>query len=136
MKFILYAEDDPNDIFFMERAFKKSGVSAQLFTVPDGALAVEYLSGTGAYADRQKFPRPDLILLDLNMPGMNGFDVLVWIRANPEFRSTPVAILTSSNNPHDRQRAIDLGAADYLVKPNEGALLVDLVRTFERYWPK
>lgn len=134
MKTILYVEDEPDDVFFMERAFTKTRVDARLMPVPNGAEAVAYLAGDGRYHDREEFPLPDLALLDLNMPQKNGFDVLKWIRATPHVCNLPVMVLTSSNNEADRERSARLGTNAYVVKPSQPEKLTDVVRAFAEYW--
>jgi CheY-like chemotaxis protein len=134
MKCVLYAEDEPDDVFFMELAFQKMGASARLLTVRDGAEAIAYLSGDGLYADRARYPSPNLVLLDLKMPIMNGFDVLKWIRTTPSASSLPVVVLTSSGNDTDKSRAALLGANGYLIKPSHPDKLAELARVFKEYW--
>jgi CheY-like chemotaxis protein len=134
MKSVLYADDDGDDVFFMRRAFDQHGTEARLFTVKNGADAVAYLSGEGKYTNRAEHPLPQLVLLDLKMPVMDGFDVLKWIRGTPAVSSLPVIVLTSSANESDRSRAALLGANGYLVKPGRPDKLEDLVRVFKQYW--
>lgn len=114
---ILLAEDDPNDVFFMQRAFAKAGASLPLQVVGNGRETVEYLSGTGKFADRSEFPLPSLVLLDLKLPYMSGFDVLMWIRMQPSIKDIAVIVLTSSSEERDQQMAAELGAKAYFVKP-------------------
>src|ERR1041385_8319073 len=116
-KFILLAEDDINDVLLLERAFEKAGLRPSLRVVNDGEAAIEYLSGRGIYADRERFPVPFLLLLDLKMPGTDGFEVLQWLRNDPELKRLLVVVLTSSNLQADVDRAYELGANSYLVKP-------------------
>ena len=134
MKRVLYAEDEPDDVFFMELAFQKTGAETLLLTVRDGAEAVAYLSGEGRYTDRTQYPLPQLVLLDLKMPVMDGFDVLKWIRTTPTVSEIPVIVLTSSGNLTDKSRAALLGANGYLVKPGRPDELTELVRVFKEYW--
>src|SRR5512142_1841788 len=94
---ILYAEDEPTDIYFLERAFKHASVPHSLKSVVDGQAAIDYLSGVGPYADRDLHPLPCLILLDINMPRKSGLGVLEWIRQQPQLKGVPVLILTSSS---------------------------------------
>src|SRR5215831_9692525 len=98
---ILLAEDDKNDIFLMRRAFENAGFLNPLVVVNNGEEAVQYLQGEGQYAQRDRFPLPGLLLLDLKMPLMDGFDVLAWLRAHPQFNSLPVVVLTSSKLDSD-----------------------------------
>src|ERR1700677_3075494 len=93
---ILVAEDDDNDVFFLERAFKQAQLCNPLRRVKDGEEAIAYLRGDGEYSDRQKHPLPRFMLLDLKMPRKNGFEVLAWTRQQPVLKRIPIAILTSS----------------------------------------
>jgi CheY-like chemotaxis protein len=126
---VLYAEDEENDVFLMQRAFRKAGVSNPLQTASDGADAIHYLQGAGDYADRERFPLPCLVLLDLNLPRNSGLEVLKWIREQPELKHLPVVILTSSNQHRDITAAYQLGANGYLVKPPSSEKLIELVST-------
>src|SRR2546423_5483929 len=114
---ILLAEDDKNDIFLMGRAFDRAGIPNPLFVVHNGKEAVDYLSGAGDYANREKFPLPGLVLMDLKMPWMDGFDVLAWLRDQRQFDTLPVVVLTSSKLQSDIDKSRELGAYDYRVKP-------------------
>lgn len=133
-QFILLAEDDPNDTLLIQRAFQKAGLGDVLKTVGDGDQAVAYLRGTDEYADRARFPLPFLLLLDLKMPGTDGFEVLHWLRSQPDFKRLLVVVLTSSNLQADVDRAYDLGANSYLVKPVEFTEMVNMIQRFEAYW--
>jgi CheY-like chemotaxis protein len=133
-QFILLAEDDPNDTLLIKRAFQKASLGDVLKTVSDGDEAIEYLRGNNAYADRAKHPLPFLLLLDLKMPGTDGFEVLQWIRSRPDFKRLLVVVLTSSNLQSDVDRAYELGANSYLVKPVEFSQMVNMIQRFEAYW--
>jgi len=102
--------------------------------IRDGEEAIAYLSGEGDFADRERFPRPFLLLLDLKMPGADGFEVLRWVRAEPETKRLLVVVLTSSNLQADVDRAYDLGANSYLVKPVSFDEMVNMIQRFEAYW--
>ena len=131
---VLLAEDEPNDALLIQRAFRKAGVANATQVVADGDGAIAYLAGTGPYADRDRYPLPALLLLDLKMPRMSGFDVLAWLRAQPGLRRLPVVVLTSSRESTDINRAHELGANSYLVKPVAFESLLEIVRTLSRYW--
>jgi CheY-like chemotaxis protein len=131
---ILLAEDDPNDAKLIRRALVKARCANPVETVSDGELAIAYLSGATPYEDRQRFPLPILMLLDLKMPRKNGFDVLQWIRSQPKLKRLPIVVLTSSSVPQDVNRAYEAGANSYLVKPVDTEALVDMLKTIELYW--
>ncbi|HYG36819.1 MAG TPA: response regulator [Clostridia bacterium] len=132
---VLLAEDDEHDVFFMRRAFAKAEVPNPLVSVPDGEQAISYLQGQGEFGDRAKHPEPQLLLLDLKMPLVNGFEVLAWINQQPHLRNMiPVLVLSSSAQEGDVQKAFDLGAHEYLVKPGDFNSLVGLVEDIKRRW--
>jgi len=116
---ILLVEDREDDVFLVRRAFEKAYLLNPLQVVRNGEEAVAYLKGEGTYANRAGYPLPSLILLDLKLPGMDGFDVLRWIRQEPNFGSLPVIVLTSSEQIRDVNRAYQLGANSFLVKPTD-----------------
>jgi CheY-like chemotaxis protein len=131
---ILLAEDDPNDVVLIQRAFQKAGFRNALKVVSDGEQAIQYLSGKNAYANRERFPLPFLLLLDLKMPGTDGFEVLQWVRNAQQLKRLLVVVLTSSHLQSDVDRAYELGANSYLVKPVDFEEMVHLVQRFEAYW--
>ena len=122
---ILIVEDDPNDVLFLTRAFKKAGVRQDLRVVRDGEEAIEYLAGEGQFRDRGAFPAPCLVLLDLKLPKKNGLEVLKWLRRQEEYRDLPVVMITSSDHNGDREAAENHGVEAFLVKP---VALDDLIR--------
>lgn len=125
---ILLVDDSTNDIFLMRAAFKKAEFNSQLQEVHNGEEAIAYLKGEGIYQDRSKYPLPAVMLLDLNMPMKNGFDVLSWVRSQPTFKRLSITILTASMRPEDVERAFDLGANSYLVKPSNLDALAAMIR--------
>ena len=131
---ILLAEDDRNDIYLMRRAFEKAGIPNPLFVVCNGQEAVDYLAGTGDYAAREKFPLPGLMLLDLKMPWMDGFDVLAWLRRQRQFDTLPVVVMTSSHLQSDIDRSRQMGVYDYRVKPHHFEDLVRLLDDVRKCW--
>ena len=131
---MLLVEDSQNDVLLIERAVKQASLAASLAVARDGDAAVEYLSGAGPYADRQRHPLPILVLLDLKLPRRSGLEVLEWQRQQPGLRRLPVAVLTSSNQMADVNRAYDLGANSYLVKPVAPGAMLDLVKLLGLYW--
>lgn len=128
---ILYVEDEENDIFLLRLAFQEAGLSDSTITaVMDGAEAINYLGGQGKFSDRTKYPLPSLVLLDLNLPRKSGFEVIRWVRQQPQFSSLPIIVYTSSQAEIDRQNACQLGATDYTIKPSEFSELSNLARTW------
>lgn len=133
---ILLVEDNPDDQFLIMRAFKHSQLPYSIKMVSDGQAAIDYLSGTDVYADRNAHPLPAVILLDLKLPLRSGFEVLAWIKQQPELKRLPVVVLTSSKQSIDIQRAYDAGANSYLVKPVSLDGLIEMVNTISPYWLK
>jgi CheY-like chemotaxis protein len=131
---ILLVEDDNNDVFFLERAFKQAQIVNPLHRVRDGEEAIAYLSGEEGFEDRSKHPLPHLMLLDLKMPRKNGFEVIEWVREQPGLRRLPIVVMTSSKEDPDVNRAYELGANTYLVKPVKFEGLVEMVRTLHLFW--
>ena len=131
---ILYAEDDENDVFLMKRAFRQAGIENAPQIVTDGRAVIDYLAGTNGYADREKFPWPDLLLLDLKLPVKSGLEVLKWIRSTPSCCTLPVIVLTSSNQNSDVHRAYILGANGYLIKPGKPDELLTMVNGIKDFW--
>jgi CheY-like chemotaxis protein len=131
---ILLVEDNRDDAFFLRRAFLKAGVSHPIVDVRNGQQAVNYLSGNALYSDRSLYPMPKLVLVDLKMPLMDGFELLTWVQNRPELEALPVVVISSSDLPADRDRAIKLGAKDYFVKPNDPEDLVRLIEDFRARW--
>jgi DNA-binding response OmpR family regulator len=125
---ILAAEDEESDAALLKLAFGRAGSPKKLVIVRDGQEAVDYLSGEGPYGDRSSYPLPSLLLLDLKMPRMTGFDVLGWLRESVQFKNLPVIVLSSSTHESDIVRARQMGAWDYHVKPHGMAELVELVK--------
>ena len=130
---ILLAEDSPDEVFLLQLAFKKAEVASQLNTVPDGLEALAYLKGEGAYADRDTHPSPDVLLLDLNMPRMNGFEVLKWVRQDEQYGQLIVHVLSASCREADVQLAYALGANSYVVKPSRLDELVAFVTALHQW---
>lgn len=131
---ILLAEDDDNDVFLMGRAFDRAKIPNPLFVVRNGQEAINYLSGKNEFAQRDKFPLPGLLLLDLKMPWMDGFDVLSWIRTQHKYDTLPVVVLTSSKLQSDIDRSRQLGVYDYRVKPHAFEDLVRLLDDVRLCW--
>ncbi len=130
----LMAEDDADDRLLADEAMCESQVSNQLYFVEDGVQLLQYLRGENDYQDRTRFPYPDLVLLDLNMPKKDGREALAEIKADPRLRRLPVVIITTSKAPEDMLSGYDLGAASYITKPPTFDALVDTMRTLGKYW--
>jgi len=131
---ILLAEDREDDILLVERAFAKGEVTNPLFVVRDGDEAISYLSGIGKYGNRAEYPLPDLLLLDLKMPRVDGFEVLRWVRQQPGFSSLRVVVLTASDQIRDVNTAYRLGANSFMVKPTDFENVVEMAKTLRNYW--
>src|SRR5262245_42183815 len=125
---ILYVEDDLNDQVFIERALKKLATPVVVITVDDGDNAIAYLRGQDNYNDRQSFPLPSVVFLDVKLPRKSGFEVLEWLKNDASLRGIPVVMVSGSNLQEDINRAYDLGASAYLVKPVEVEQLQKLFR--------
>jgi CheY-like chemotaxis protein len=133
---ILLVEDSEDNVFLVRHALHKAGVTTPLEVVTSGEQAIEYLGGTNGYTDWHQFPLPAIVLLDLKMPGMSGFDVLKWVRQRSGLKALRVAMLTSSDLPSDIKTAHDLGANIFLTKPVELERLVQLMKTLNEHWLK
>ena len=133
MKTILQVEDDPNDVFLFQHAMTKAGVANPVQVATDGQQAIDYLQGAGKFADREKFPFPCLVLLDLKLPYVMGLDVLKWIRQKPGTALT-VLMLTASGEEADIVTAYRLGANGFLTKPSEASKLHDMVKAIRDFW--
>jgi CheY-like chemotaxis protein len=133
VKPVLYAEDDSNDTFLMERSFRKLHIPNPLRIVDDGNRAIAYLSGTPPFTDRQVNPLPCLILLDLKMPIRGGLDVLKWIKSEPSLRTIPVIVFSSSNQESDIKNAHLLGANGFFIKPGDPDVLMNIVKCIQAY---
>lgn len=131
---LLLVEDDPFDVQLIRRALRKCGVDALLQVVSDGEAAIAYLSGEAPFGDRDQYPLPALVLLDLKLPRTSGLEVLAWRREQETLRRIPVVVLTSSRLAPDVNTAYDLGANSYLMKPVAPEGLQEIVRTLNLYW--
>jgi DNA-binding response OmpR family regulator len=114
---ILYVENDPNDVTLVKVALEKLKMPVSLFVARDGEQGEAYLEGRGIYADRDCYPWPDLVLMDLKMPRKSGFEVTKWIRAEEAWAQLPIIVLTSSEQPEDRTAVMDAGATAFYIKP-------------------
>ncbi|MDJ0736786.1 MAG: response regulator [Nostocaceae cyanobacterium] len=131
---ILMADDDEDDSMLIREALAESRVSCELHVVTDGEELIDYLYHRGRYADSHNYPRPDLILLDLNMPKKDGREALREIKADPQLKQIPVVVLTTSSAEEEIHHTYDLGANSFIVKPLTFAALVEVMRTIGKYW--
>jgi CheY-like chemotaxis protein len=133
-KIILLVEDNPDDVKLTERALKKSKILNELMVAQDGVEAVDYLFGTGKYAGRDTKALPQVVLLDLKMPRMDGLEVLQRIRADERTKLLPVVVLTTSSEDRDRVESYKLGANSYIRKPVDFDQFVSAVQNLGLYW--
>jgi len=131
---ILLIEDNADDAQLVTRAFERAGLENPLRRLRDGEEAMAYLAGIGIYADRLQHPLPAVILLDLNMPKFNGYQLMVWLRTQPEIKRIPVVVLTESSDVSSINRAYDAGANSYLVKPGNSEEISRVVQLLQSYW--
>ena len=133
-KVILLIDDDPNDVDLTLRAFRNDALDYKIVVARNGIEGLDYLRGTGAHAGRDPAELPQVVLLDLNLPGIDGFEVLRRIRADERFRRVPVVILTSSNEDSDKLAGYGLGANSYVRKPVDFREFSDAVIRLGLYW--
>ena len=133
LKTILQVEDDLNDVYLVSRSLRKAEIACHLHVATDGMQAINYLQGVGGYADRNKHPMPDLILLDLKLPRMMGLEVLEWIRKQLGNRIV-VIVLTSSALESDIAKAYALGTNAFLIKPTDISVLQSMLKTACGFW--
>jgi CheY-like chemotaxis protein len=134
MKTILLAEDSPDDITLFMEVMAKSGLPNPVMVVRDGGEAIAYLKGDGEFADRGKYPLPGVLMLDLRMPKVSGFEVLKWIRDKEQFKNLLIIVLSHYGETDEISRAYDLGAHSFLTKPLTQADLSNLVRHYRAWW--
>jgi CheY-like chemotaxis protein len=132
---ILQVEDDADDVYLFQHAMDQAGPGCSIRVVSDGQMAIEYLKGSGKFADRKAFPLPCLVLLDLKLPHLTGLEVLKWIRGDAGF-DVPVVILSASQQRTDIATAYRLGANAYLAKPTEHGELLEMARMITGFWVK
>lgn len=131
---LLLVEDDENDVFFLRRALQSAGAAVQLHVATDGRQALDYLHGRNGFEDRIQHPLPALVLLDLKVPYVSGFDVLRQIRADPKLRKLIVVVFTSSSLDSDVVQAYEIGANSFLVKPSRLEEQKEVASLLVRYW--
>lgn len=131
---ILIAEDDENDALIIERALRKAGFANPFHVCSDGTDVIAYVTGKPPYEDRQKFVFPRILITDLKMPKMDGLELLEWLKNNPACGIIPTIVLTASRQESDIQKAYQLGANSYLVKPTSFDRLTHILRMTLEYW--
>jgi CheY-like chemotaxis protein len=131
---VLLVEDNTKDVLLIQRAFRRAEVSINLQVVNDGDAAVDYLAGQAMFHDRNLYPLPILVLLDLKLPRRSGPEVLTWLRQQPLLKRLPVVVLTASKEYADINHVYDLGANAYVVKPFAFDDLVQIVQTLNLHW--
>jgi len=131
---ILQVEDEEPYVFLLKLMFERAGITNPVHVVPDGQAAIEYLAGTGAYADREQYPMPCLVLLDLKLPKVSGLDVLKWLRQQPSLKRLVVVVLSASAQPEDIERAYDLGANSYIEKPLQMDRTLEIMKRLKDWW--
>jgi len=131
---ILAAEDDPNDLELLRHVVAETGVEVNFQSADDGEQLVNYLRGEGQFADRDAHPVPDIVVLDLKMPRMNGFEVLQWLRQEPGLTRIPAVVLSGSGLESDIEEAYRLGANTYFTKPGQLAELRKIIGSLIDYW--
>lgn len=133
---ILVAEDNQDDAYLLKRAFLRAGINAPMEFVANGELALDYLHGRSHFANREEHPMPRLLILDLRLPGIDGFAVLQGLRENPQLRRLPVIVLTCLGDKSSIDRAHELGVNGYLTKPASPDGFDSLVASLEDWWLK
>lgn len=134
---VIIAEDDPDDRLLIEDALNEAAAhTVEVHFVVDGAELMDYLYHRGRYRDDRNAPRPELVLLDLNMPRKSGLEVLEEIKQDAALRTIPVVVLTTSAAEEHIARSYELGGSGYVTKPNTFSELVEMMRTIQRYWFK
>jgi CheY-like chemotaxis protein len=131
---ILLVEDEENDALLVKMAFKKNDIPNPVQWARDGLEAIAYLNGEGDFADRNRYPFPEVLILDLKMPRMGGLELLGWIRDHPEFRVIPTIIMSASKLDSDVEKAYSLGANTYMIKPSAFDDLAKMVKLAHDYW--
>lgn len=131
---ILVVEDNSDDAFLIQLSFEKAGIINRLRTVKTGEEAIAYLKGVGPYADRALHPLPRLMLLDIKLPGIDGFEVLRWVRQQPEFLKLRIVVVTSSTEVRDVNEAFSLGANSFILKPADFMRFAEFSQALAGSW--
>ena len=133
-KVILLVEDSESDLMLMRFAFERAKVKRPVQVAHDGQEAIDYLSGIGIYEDREKYPEVCVLITDVKMPRMDGFELLAWLNERPEYTRLPRIVLSASGLEEDRRRAAELGCCAYFVKPSELNELIEVVAQMDEKW--
>lgn len=131
---ILQVEDEANDVFLLQRAFAEAGIVNPVQVASDGQMAIDYLNGAGAFANRVKYPMPGLVLLDLKLPRRSGREVLQWVRSKPGLNRLIIIVFTSAQYVGDLALAYELGASSFVIKPNDFTQYVEIARLLKGWW--
>jgi CheY-like chemotaxis protein len=131
---ILLVEDEENDAMLLKMALKKNNIINPLHWVKDGLEAIAYLNGEGVYANHALYPFPEVLIVDLKMPRMSGLELLQWIRDHSNYKVIPTIIMSSSRQDSDIEKAYDLGANTYIIKPSSFDELARVVKLTHEYW--
>lgn len=131
---LIVVEDEESDALLLQLALEEAQVPNRLIVLQDGQELISYLAGEGHYCDRAQFPLPSLLLLDLKMPRIDGFTVLSWLANRSDLRHIPAVVFSASTSEADMKKALALGATDYLTKPSQFKVLVQIVRTMQERW--
>lgn len=131
---ILLVEDDQVDVMTVQRAFKRNKILNPLYVCSNGEEAIKFLRHEGIYSDSEKSPKPGIILLDLNMPVMNGIEFLKVVKSDEDLKRIPVVVLTTSKEEEDRFKSFSLSVAGYIIKPVEFEKFVEAVQLIDLYW--
>ena len=133
-KLILLADDSPDDLASVQLALKAADIGNPVLMLEDGSKVLAYLKGEGEYANRELHPLPKILLLDLNMPGIDGFDVLEWLNAESTLRNILVIVISGHSGLREVNQAYALGANSFLLKPADPLEIRNLVKAFPEYW--
>lgn len=131
---IVIVDDDEDDLLISREAFEEVGLKARLVSLEDGQALIDYLRGNEPYSDRQAYPMPNLVMLDINMPRMNGIEVLEYVKSDASLRSLPIVMLTNSGDPETVRRCYAMGASSYIRKPFEYGELKKALDNIRKYW--
>jgi len=131
---VLAVEDEESDVFLLQLAFETARISHRLVVLRDGQELIDYLDRRKPFNDGNEFHLPGLLLLDLKMPRMDGFEVLTWLAFHASLQSIPVVVFSASTCEADMKKALQLGASDYLSKPSQFTALVQMVRALHQRW--